>query len=223
MAGFLNNSTLTLEAILTKKGRELLARGEDFNITQFQVGDDGVDYSLWNPAHPLGSDYYGQIIENMPVVEPIPTEMQALKYPLITLSKKTTRIPIITVSQTDITLTAGGDRAVITPSTSNFPNGNKSLGYTAVLSDSDAAVIRPLETAPVNITPTTPRFISDNESAQSISVVGMSFEIIAKNQPLRDKTATIIIYGNETGNRKTINLTVTKTEVATSGQDIRTT
>jgi len=222
MSGFLDNSTLTLQAILTKKGRELLSKGQDFNITQFQVSDDGIDYSLYNPAHPQGSAYYGQVIENMPILEPIPTETQALKYPLITLSKKTTRIPVVTVGNTTITLTAGGDKAVITPSTSNFPNGNNSLGYTAILSDSDAAVLRVVDSAPVNISPTTPRYINENESAQSISATGLSFEIIAKNQPLRDKTATIIIYGNETGGRKVINLTVNKTEVATSGQDIRT-
>lgn len=222
MAGFLDNTTLTLKAILTKKGRELISKGEDFNITSFMVGDDGIDYGLINTAHPLGTEYYAEVIENMPVLEPIPSETLALKYPLITLSKKTTRIPVVTVSNTSITLQSGGDKAVISPSTSNFPNGNSSLGYTAILSDSDACIIRALDSAPVNISPTTPRYINDNESPQSISVVGMSFEVIAKNQPLRDKTATIIIYGNETGGRKVINLTVRKTEVATSGQDIRT-
>ena len=57
--GYLNNSTITVDAILTKKGRELLARGQnDFKITQFAVADDEIDYDLWNPAHPLGTDYY---------------------------------------------------------------------------------------------------------------------------------------------------------------------
>ena len=70
--GYLNNSTITVDAILTKKGRELLARGKDeFKITQFALADDEIDYDLWNPAHPLGSDYYGVIIENMPLVEEI--------------------------------------------------------------------------------------------------------------------------------------------------------
>jgi len=220
MAAFLNNSTLTLSAILTKKGRELQSKGEDFTITQFQVSDDGIDYSLYNPAHPQGTAFYGEVIENMPVLEPIPTETQALKYPLITLSRKTTRIPVINVGSTSIVLNAGGDKAVITPSTSNFPNGNNSLGYTAILSDSDACIIRAMENAPVTIAPTIPRVIGENEAAQSVTVVGMSFEVIAKNQPLRDKTATIIVYGNETGSRKVITVTVKKTEVATSGQSI---
>ncbi len=53
--GYLDNSSVTVDAILTLKGRELLAKGGNaFNITQFAVGDDEIDYSLWNPDHPLG-------------------------------------------------------------------------------------------------------------------------------------------------------------------------
>ena len=39
--GYLDNTSVTIDAILTIKGRELLARGGNaFNITQFAVGDD---------------------------------------------------------------------------------------------------------------------------------------------------------------------------------------
>lgn len=218
--GYLDNSTTTVTAVLTKKGRELLAKGRnEFNITQFALADDEIDYDLYNPAHPLGSDYYGVIMENMPVVEPIPDETQQMKYKLVTLPKKTVRIPVVTVSTTDITLRAPGDNAVITPSTSNFPNGNSTLGYTAILSDSDTAIIRvaPGNEIRTNITPTVPRVIGDAESPQSVAISGMAFEVIAKNQPLKDKTATITIIGNETGGRVVINLTVRKTTIATSG------
>ena len=61
--GYLDNSSITVDAILTKKGRELLSKGRNsFNITQFALADDEIDYNLWNPAHPLGSSYYGIII-----------------------------------------------------------------------------------------------------------------------------------------------------------------
>lgn len=222
--GYLNNNTISVDAILTKKGRELLARGRnEFNITQFALADDEIDYNLWNPAHPLGSDYYGVIIENMPITEAVPDENQNMKYKLVTLSKKTVRIPIVTVPNTTITLTAAGDSSVISPSTSNFPNGNQTLGYTAILSDSEAAYIRVAPGGELRngIQPTVPRFIGDTESAQSVTVIGRSFEVVAKNQPLTQKTATVTIIGNETGGRVTIDLTVKKTEVATSGQDIR--
>ena len=34
--GFLNNTNITVDAVLTKKGRELLSKGENqFNITKF--------------------------------------------------------------------------------------------------------------------------------------------------------------------------------------------
>ena len=98
--GYLNNSTITVDAILTKKGRELLARGKDeFKITQFALSDDEIDYDLWNPAHPLGSDYYGVIIENMPLVEASADESNIMRYKLVSLPKKTARIPVIAVPQ----------------------------------------------------------------------------------------------------------------------------
>lgn len=95
--GYLSNSgTITVDAILTKKGRELLAKGQgSFNITQFALSDDEVDYDLWNPQHGLGSDYFGIVIENMPVTEAVPDETQSMKYKLITLPPGTKAIPYL--------------------------------------------------------------------------------------------------------------------------------
>ena len=99
--GYLSNSgTITVDAILTKKGRELLAKGQgSFNITQFALSDDEVDYDLWNPQHGLGSDYFGIVIENMPVTEAVPDETQSMKYKLITLPAGTKAIPYLTVGE----------------------------------------------------------------------------------------------------------------------------
>ena len=215
--GYLNNSTVTVDAILTKKGRELLARGRNnFNITQFALADDEIDYDLWNPDHPLGTEYYGTIIENMPIVEAIPDETQMLKYKLITLPKKTTKIPVVNVGNTSITLSAEGDIAVISPNTSNFTGGNATLGYTAILSNSDVADLRvaPGGDIQTSVLPTAPRFIGDNEDAQSVAVTGRTFEVIAKRQ-VTDQTATVTIIGNETGGSTTINLTVKAATVNT--------
>ena len=215
--GYLNNSTVTVDAILTKKGRELLARGRNnFNITQFALADDEINYDLWNPDHPLGTEYYGTIIENMPIVEAIPDETQMLKYKLITLPKKTTKIPVVNVGNTSITLSAEGDIAVISPNTSNFTGGNATLGYTAILSNSDVADLRvaPGGDIQTSVLPTAPRFIGDNEDAQSVAVTGRTFELIAKRQ-VTDQTATITIIGNETGGSTTINLTVKAATVNT--------
>jgi hypothetical protein len=215
--GYLSNATITVDAILTKKGRELLARGQDeFKITQFALADDEIDYDLWNPAHPLGSDYYGIIIENMPLVEALPDESNIMRYKLVTLPKKTARIPVITVPQTSITLTSPGQIATIVPTTTNFDKGNSTLGYTAILSNSDAALLQVAQPVLAGVSPTVPRFIGDAEAAQTVTATGFSFTVIAKQQLVSDISATITIIGNETGGSKTINLTIKKTELATA-------
>lgn len=70
--GFLDNSTTTVDAILTKRGRELLSSGEGLNITKFALSDEEVDYTLFDVTHPNGTDSYGSVIENMNLLEAIP-------------------------------------------------------------------------------------------------------------------------------------------------------
>jgi len=208
--GYLNNSTVTVDAILTLKGRELLAKGSDaFNVTQFAVGDDEVDYSLWNPDHPLGTSYYGTIIENMPITEAIPDETQALKYKLVTLPKQTTNMPVVSVGNTSITL-SGGESTIISPNTTNIKGGNSNLGYTFILGDSTIANLNVQRALQNSALPTTPRFIGDNEDAQTVAVTGFSVNVVAKDLLQTDKTTTITVIGNETGGSVTINLTVKK-------------
>jgi len=216
--GYLNNSTITVDAILTKKGRELLARGRDeFKITQFALADDEVDYDLYNPDHPLGTAYYGAAIENMPVLEALPDETQMLKYKLVTLPKGTANIPVVSIGQTSVSLENNQSYSIL-PQTVNFQGGNRTFGYTAILSDSDAGTLTATVAAPnVNAAASSPQFIGDSEAAQSVTVTGLEFQFVAKPQLLADKTATILIIGNETGGRATLNVTVNKVQVATSG------
>ena len=69
--GYLNNQVVTVDAILTTKGRELLAKNDgSFRITQFALADDEIDYTLYNPTHPSGSAFYGEAIQNMPLFLP---------------------------------------------------------------------------------------------------------------------------------------------------------
>ncbi len=96
--GYLNKSTITVDAVLTKKGRELLSKGRsEFEITQFAVADDEVDYTLYTTSHPLGSAYYGAIIESMPVLEASSDETQAMRYKLVSLDRGTNEIPVISL------------------------------------------------------------------------------------------------------------------------------
>tara|TARA_R110000796_G_scaffold158203_2_gene274951 strand:- start:130 stop:789 length:660 start_codon:yes stop_codon:yes gene_type:complete len=214
--GYLNNSTITVDAILTKKGRELLARGRDeFKITQFALADDEVDYDLYNPDHPLGNAYYGAAIENMPIVEALADETQMLKYKLVTLPKGTARIPVVSVGQTTIELQSN-ESVTITPQTVNFQGGNRRFGYTAILSDSDVAeivAVRGVRDQAASV----PQFIGDSEAAQSITVSGVQFEITAKELLTADRSITILFIGNETGGRASVTLTVKKVEIATTG------
>ena len=56
--GFLDNSgDIILDAVLTDLGRKRMADG-NFRITKFALGDDEIDYSLYNANHPSGSAYY---------------------------------------------------------------------------------------------------------------------------------------------------------------------
>jgi hypothetical protein len=207
--GYLDNSSITVDAILTKKGRELLAQGSNqFRITQFALGDDEVDYSLWNPDHPLGTDYYGVIIENLPIVEAIPDETQALRSKLITLPRSSQRIPVITVSSPTIT-SQGGAKNTITPNTANIPGLNTTYGYTCVLSDNTVGTIRSSkQLSNPALAPNVASFIGTNN--QSVAVVGLEFEFTAQINKIKDMQATITIIGNETGGSITIPVTVKK-------------
>jgi len=213
--GYLDKTTITVDAILTKKGRELLAKGsDDFNITQFALSDDEINYDLWDVNHQLGSSYYGQAIEALPLVEAIPNENYIMKYKLVSLPKNISRMPVVSVGVSDITLNTGGEKASVIPNTTNFVNGNKIYGYTAILADSDAAYLNVapggrIETA---VAPTATDFV--DTSGNSVSIIGTSFEVVAKPQPNGDKTTTLTIVGNETGGFVSLNVTVKK-EVTT--------
>ena len=206
--GYLDNTSITVDAILTNKGRELLAAGGTaFNITQFALGDDEVDYTLWNPNDTRGTAFYGDVIENMPVTEAIPDETQALKYKLVTLPKQTTNLPVVSVGNSSLTL-SGGESAIISPNTTNIKGGNANLGYTFILSDSTIASLQVDRALQNSVLPTTPRFIGDNEDAQTVAVTGFSITVIAKDLLNRNGLGTITVIGNETGGATTINLTV---------------
>jgi hypothetical protein len=92
---FLNNQLVTIDAVLTKKGRELMARNDgSFQITQFALADDEIDYTLYNPSHPSGSAFFGEAIEKMPLLQAFTDETQNLKYKLVTLPRGTSKLPV---------------------------------------------------------------------------------------------------------------------------------
>lgn len=206
--GYLNNSTITVDAILTKKGRELLARNRnEFRITQFALSDDEIDYDLWNPAHPNGSDYYGVVIENMPITEAVPDETLNLKYKLITLPRNTAVIPVLKTNVERLTFSGEGKKAV-EPTTLNFAGANTTLGYTFILGDNTVADIVDVTPASRAITPTVARFVGDTEAPQAITRVGLKCSIMPKYDAVLQRSTTLTIIGNETGGRIVIPIVV---------------
>ena len=204
--GYLSNATLTVDAILTKKGRELLAKGKGFEITQFAVADDEVDYTLYTTAHPLGTNYFGATIENMPVLEASPDETQGMRFKLVTLPRGTKEIPVISIGATSIVLTAGqADAFPIRPSTSQGLNG-AGFGYTATLYNSDAAVLVGTGLA-ASVQPTTPTFLSDIQTANATVAVGLEFTLTPRDVASVISTSLTIV-GNQTGASLTVPVVV---------------
>ena len=136
--GYLNNAVITVDAILTTKGRELLSRNDgSFQITQFALGDDEIDYTLYNPNHPSGSAYYGEAIDNMPLLEAFPSELQIMKYKLTTLPRGTAKLPVLDLGYAAITMKQGAQLA-ITPQTLNYLGNEQTFetsGYSATIGD----------------------------------------------------------------------------------------
>ena len=78
-------ATVSMKARVTALGSKfLLTDPGRFNISQFALYDDEVDYTLWNEAHDNGSDYHGARIEGIPVFEPTTNDYLQCQYPLLT-------------------------------------------------------------------------------------------------------------------------------------------
>ena len=141
--GFLNNTSVTVDAVLTKKGRELLARGQDeFKITKFALADDEVDYRLWDTAHPNGSNYYGSVIENMPILESFVDENQIMRFKLVSLPKNTSKLPILEVPSPTLVFNGPGVTQVVSPNTRN--GSDAEVGYSFTLHDATIANLTPV-------------------------------------------------------------------------------
>lgn len=229
--GYLDNTTVTVDAILTNKGREILAAGGRLNIVKFALSDDEIDYDLWNPAHTLGTNFYGKVIEDMPVLEALPDETQMLRYKLITLPKDVIGIPVISVTPSAVTFTSLTQEITIAPSTLNLQGGNSTNGYTCILSDDtvatlevapDGAVAKQSRVANADLSAAATSFIDDevtgtSTTGKTITRTGSKFIIKAKPQANTTKTvkALLTIVGNETGGFKTVVVTVDPTQFTT--------
>jgi hypothetical protein len=216
--GYLNNGVVTVDAILTKKGRELLARGDgSFNITQFALADDEIDYSLYNPNHASGSAFYGQAIENMPLLEAFPDETQVMKYKLATLPRGTSKLPLLEAGYASISLRQGASLA-ITPQTLNYLGATSTFeagGYTAIIADArvlsnfTGVGINTEEAERLNTQTTLGTNVSKTVLGTSINLTATTVNTLFGTTRTTLQT-TITLIGRDSGARVTIPVTITK-------------
>ena len=171
---YLDNTSITVDAILTKKGREKLAAGQGLNITQFALADDEIDYGLYEPAHPKGSAFYDAAIKAIPVLEASPDETQVMRFKLVTLPKNTTRIPKVSFGIPNIAVSQDEGEVALTPTTS--PSGNTTAGYTVVLANKEAGSI--IGSGTTTASGTTPIFLGDEVTTTAAVVTGRVFKFI---------------------------------------------
>ena len=225
--GYLDNSSITVDAILTKKGRELLSRNDgSFNITQFALGDSEIDYTLFNETHPNGTQYSAEAIENMPLIEAIPDGANMMQSKLITLARGTSAIPYIQIAnQTGITLSQGSV-LTIKPRTFNIKGNNQAgieaQGYRYTIIDNRLReYIQTTGGAAQNTSSgdmsqgSTITAISNVATAETVVGTAMTIQATTNNalfsNNLTSLTTSLIIEGINTGARITVPFTVNST------------
>ena len=214
---YLSSTSVVVDAILTKKGRELLSRNDgSFRITQFSLADDEIDYTLYNPNHPSGSAFYGEAIEAMPIIQAYPNDMEIMKYKLITLPRGTAKIPVLDLGYNAITIKQGASLA-ITPQTLNYLGATSTFeqsGYVATIGDVrtmssfNGVGINTPEATSLNSTTT----IGTNVSK---TVIGTTINLTATtvNTLFGSSTSlytTLIVVGRDSGARISIPVTIIK-------------
>ena len=217
---YLSNEYVTVDAVLTTKGRELLARNDgSFRITQFALSDDEIDYTLYNPNHPSGSAFYGQAIEAMPLLQAFVDNTQDMKYQLVTLPRGTAKLPVLNIGGRATISLQQGATITFQPTTLNYLGTIESvepLGYLATVSNQN--LIGSFTGTGVNTTalPSLTPTPTTSGAPLSISQIGTSFTLTATS--LNDifpsgttiVTTTITFVGRNSGARVSIPFTVNK-------------
>jgi len=206
---YLDNKSIVVDAVLTKKGRELLATNGSLKISSFALADDEIDYSLFNEN--ADSEELKEIaLINTPVFEPNTDETQVMKFKLVTLEEGTTFIPTVSIAQSSISIASTYTaQIVISPSTT--PNNyNVNGGYTAILGNTKVGSLIVKVQAPTSTTVgTVTSFAGDTSAESSQAVVGLEFAFIPSSKLTRTTTTTLTIVGNESGGGVSIPVTVT--------------
>ena len=209
--GYLDNASITVDAVLTKKGREILKNGGNLNVTSFTLSDTGVDYTLWNPDHPSGSAFYGEAIENLPMLEASVHAEYNLRNRLISLNQRTVAIPALVLGNLD---SAGGTTLTFDEGDENAgrisveivgysSTGNVTLqGFQHYFVVQDPTIVSTSATRLSNLSGTSGRqFLQEEDIAQAemYGFNGNSFQINPIQQDTAGKQTNIYVVNVETG------------------------
>ena len=210
--GYLDNGSITVDAVLTKKGREILKNGGNLNITSFTLSDTGVDYSLWNPDHPSGSAYYGEGIENLPMLESSVHAEYNLRNRLVTLNQNTVSMPTLVINGLDttngntLTFSDGSvNPARITIDIVGY-NTTQNLGmYFVIL---DPQIVGTTATAGANLSGTSRVFLSEQDipHAREYHITAPNFDLRAPTLDVTGKQTNVYVVDIETGAYNSFNV-----------------
>jgi len=205
--GYLNNDSITVDAILTKHGRYKLSLGGGLDIQHFALSDDGMDYSLWNGDHPSGSTSYGEALTSLPMIEAVPDDVSLMQYKLYHGNRDDQHWPVIT-NISDHTFNNTVDYHDIEPET------QQSTRETYIWQFSNSNILR-FESPDVNtgtvIGSTDERFPQRANIPLALEFRGVSqMRLYAKNLDVFAST-NVNIIGTQTGARTSIVLHVKPT------------
>jgi len=124
--GLFNSSTVSVDAVLTTRGKELLSTGGlGFDITHYALGDEEIDYTLYDTEHPSGTDKFGVVLENIVPLEATPTRGE-LKSFLYTNYDHTRRL----IVPDDTTLNANETFVILPHEYGETITGNETFRFT---------------------------------------------------------------------------------------------
>ena len=168
--GFLDNSSTTVDAILTLKGRQLLSEGKGLGIVKFALSDEEIDYTLYDVTHPNGTDSYGSVIENMNLLEASPNRETFNSF----LADQSVSGLTLNVGQLSLSALVSEDPISISPNTKNGPVEDY------VFTISNRNVIR-FQSTP----------LAKSKTAREVNLIAQSISSSA--------TATVRVVGVQTG------------------------
>lgn len=219
MAYISKSATIVVDAILTKRGRQLLAGGVEnlnFNITKFAVADDQIDYSLTG-LETNAASYY--------ILEPVPYGQSFMKYKLYTQTSTTVNDVLydIQVSNLNYNITnqwagAAGIIMNLTPTTTNYST-TQTYTFTVDFAQSGLSTSYSIPISSI-------KYLGTDGLIRDISLVGMSSQlsnpepavslILTKASISAQTFFTIHVRGNSSGRQVSYAISATSNTQYTS-------